>query len=61
AKTLALTFPLAFYEFCPKNASIDLTVEVSDVLARLVIPRNNRMYYVVEGIDTHKQFYTPDG
>ncbi|CAF4261605.1 unnamed protein product [Rotaria magnacalcarata] len=28
AKTLALTFPLAFYEFCPKNASIDLTVEV---------------------------------
>ncbi|CAF4939869.1 unnamed protein product, partial [Rotaria socialis] len=45
----------------PKNTSMDLTVEVSDVLARLVIPRNNRMYYVIEGIDMHKQFYTPNG
>ncbi|CAF3490546.1 unnamed protein product [Rotaria socialis] len=61
AKTLVLTYPLAFFEFCPKNTSMDLTVEVSDVLARLVLPRNNRMYYVIEGIDMHKQFYTPNG
>ena len=29
AKSLALTFPLAFIEFSPKNSSMDLTVDVS--------------------------------
>ena len=40
---------------------MDINIEVKDVLARLVIPESNRLFYVLEGIDAHKQFYTPDG
>jgi hypothetical protein len=48
-------------EFCPKVTPMDLTIEVNDILARLVIPENNRMYYILEGIDAHKRFYTSNG
>ncbi|CAF3993537.1 unnamed protein product [Rotaria sp. Silwood2] len=61
AKSLLLTYPLVFSEFCPKNTATDLTIETKDILARLVIPRSNRMYYIIEGLDMHKRFYTPEG
>ncbi|CAF3740732.1 unnamed protein product [Rotaria sordida] len=61
AKSLVLTYPLPFFEFCPKVTAMDLTVETEDVLVRLVIPRSNQMYYIIEGLDMHKRFYTPDG
>ncbi len=31
------------------------------MLARLVIPESNRMYYILEGIDAHNRYYTPNG
>ncbi|UJR36630.1 hypothetical protein I4U23_029350 [Adineta vaga] len=61
AKSLALTYPLSFIEFCPVATSADLTIEINDVLARLVMPESNRMYYIVEGLDRHKRFHAPDG
>ena len=61
AKSFSLTYPLPFLEFCPKVTPMDINIEVKDVLARLVIPESNRLFYVLEGIDAHKQFYTPDG
>ncbi|CAF1031213.1 unnamed protein product [Adineta ricciae] len=61
AKSLVLTYPLPFLEFCPVSTPMDLNIEVNDVLARLVIPESNRMFYIVEGLDAHKQFYAPDG
>ncbi|CAF3397517.1 unnamed protein product [Rotaria sp. Silwood1] len=61
AKSLRLTYPLSFIEFCAKTTAMDLTIEAKDILARLVIPRTNRMYYIIEGLDMHKQFHTPDG
>ncbi|CAF5217003.1 unnamed protein product, partial [Rotaria magnacalcarata] len=40
---------------------MDITIDVNDVLARLVIPESNRMYYILEGIDSHKRIYTSNG
>ncbi|CAF4971055.1 unnamed protein product, partial [Rotaria sp. Silwood1] len=61
AKTFSLTYPLPFIEFCPKVTPMDITIDIQNVLARLVIPENSRMYYILEGIDSHKQIYTPNG
>ena len=40
---------------------MDLTIEVNDILARLVIPESNRMYHILEGNDAHKRFYSAHG
>ncbi|CAF3280350.1 unnamed protein product [Rotaria socialis] len=61
AKSFSLTYPLPFVEFCPTVTPMDITIDVNDVLARLVIPESNRMYYILEGIDSHKRIYTPNG
>ncbi|CAF1506567.1 unnamed protein product, partial [Rotaria sordida] len=61
AKSVSLTYPLPFLEFCPKVTPMDITIDVQDLLARLVIPENNRMFYILEGVDSHKRFYTPNG
>ncbi|CAF0932679.1 unnamed protein product [Adineta steineri] len=34
---------------------------VKDVLARLVIPESNRLYYILEGIDAHNRFHSQNG
>ncbi|CAF1669939.1 unnamed protein product, partial [Adineta ricciae] len=61
AKSFSLTYPLPFLEFCPKATPMDITIEVHDVLARLIIPESNRLYYILEGIDAHKRYYSPTG
>ncbi|CAF1000290.1 unnamed protein product, partial [Adineta steineri] len=61
AKSFSLTYPIPFLDFCPKATPMDITIEVKDVLARLVIPESNRLYYILEGIDAHNRFYSQNG
>ncbi|CAF0995911.1 unnamed protein product [Adineta steineri] len=61
AETISLIHPIPFLDFCLKATPMEISSEVKDVIVRLVIPESNRFYYILEGIDAHKRFYSPNG
>ncbi|CAF4950136.1 unnamed protein product [Rotaria sp. Silwood1] len=53
-KLFSLTYSLPFLKFCPKITPMDITIEIDNVVAHLVIPEHDRIYYILEGIDSHE-------
>ncbi|CAF1275725.1 unnamed protein product [Adineta steineri] len=60
-KTFSLTYLIPFLKFCPNATPVDINIKIKDVLAYLVTPESNRLYYILEGIDAHKRFFLPNG
>lgn len=43
------------------NSVVSFSFQAEDILARLVLPESNRLFYLIEGLDAHKHIYTSQG